>query len=110
MTENGIQSGTTAELEVELAEGYDGLELISDNKNLTWTADGNKIRFTMPASDLAVTLRAYRQVWHHLRVQLCRDTARIGLHVSQRTKSRASGGSVIEGSGRSAGCVHLPVL
>ena len=61
VTENGIQSGTTVELEVELEEGYDGLELISDNKNLTWTLDGSKIRFTMPAPDLAVTLRAYRQ-------------------------------------------------
>ena len=48
------------ELQVELEEGYGGLEVTSENADVTFQIDDNKVSFIMPNSDLSIVLRAYR--------------------------------------------------
>ena len=58
--EDGIKPGSKVELQVELEEGYGGLEVTSENENVTFQISDNKISFIMPNSDLSIVLRAYR--------------------------------------------------
>ena len=59
-TGEGIKVGTRVEIEVDFAEGYGGLEATSENENITFKVDGNKVSFIMPRQDTAIVLRAYR--------------------------------------------------
>lgn len=58
--EDGIKPGSKVELQVELEEGYGGLEVNSENEDVTFQIDDNKVSFIMPNSDLSIVLRAYR--------------------------------------------------
>lgn len=58
--EDGIKPGSKVELQVELEEGYGGLEVTSENADVTFQIDDNKVSFIMPNSDLSIVLRAYR--------------------------------------------------
>ena len=58
--EDGIKPGSKVELQVELEEGYGGLEVTSENEDVTFQIDDNKVSFIMPNSDLTIVLRAYR--------------------------------------------------
>ena len=58
--EDGIKPGSKVELQVELEEGYGGLEVTSENEDVTFQIDDNKVSFIMPNSDLSIVLRAYR--------------------------------------------------
>lgn len=60
LTEEGIKAGTVVELNVSLKEGYGGLEVLSDNKNVVFTVKDNVVSFVMPAEALSITLQAYR--------------------------------------------------
>ena len=58
--EDGIKPGSKVELQVELEEGYGGLEVTSENEDVTFQISDNKVSFIMPNSDLSIVLRAYR--------------------------------------------------
>lgn len=58
--EDGIKPGSKVELQVELEEGYGGLEVTSENADVAFQIDDNKVSFIMPNSDLSIVLRAYR--------------------------------------------------
>ena len=60
LTEEGIKAGTKVELQVELAEGYGGLEVLCENTNVDFKVEGNVVTFVMPGQDLAITLNAYK--------------------------------------------------
>lgn len=58
--EDGIKPGSKVELQVELEEGYGGLEVTSENEDVMFQINDNKVSFIMPNSDLSIVLRAYR--------------------------------------------------
>ena len=60
VTEEGVKAGTVVEMKVSLEEGYGGLEVLSDNKNVKFTVKDNLVSFVMPAEALSITLQAYR--------------------------------------------------
>ena len=59
-TEEGVKAGSKVELQVELEEGYGGLEVTSENEEIQFQIENNKVSFVMPTRDLSITLRAYK--------------------------------------------------
>lgn len=61
--EDGIAFGSQVELQAELEEGYGALTVECQDKTIAFKVDNttNTVRFTMPAADVSLTLRAYRE-------------------------------------------------